>query len=216
MIIKAKPLPFSLLVFFGKTLIWLLKRKFRKIVVHPTEEIARNSSYIFMSNHFSFLDGFIAGYLLKRELYDKGLFKGVYIMVLEKQIQQNRWITKFGGFSVAPGTASVKESLAYAAELLSEPGNVLLLYPQGKIESNHVDYMNIKNGINEIVPQIKGNCQLLWSTNLIDYYEGIKPSLYCHLLNCGTNVDFDFEKLKQQINEHHAQALKKQVRFPRS
>lgn len=215
MIIKANPFPFSLMVFIGKILIWLLKRRFKKIVVHPMEETSLDSSYIFMSNHFSFLDGFIAGYLLKQELYDKGALKGVYIMVLEKQIQQNKWITKFGGFSVAPGTDSVKESLAYAAEILSQPGNVLLLYPQGKIESNHVDYINVRNGINEIVPQIKGSCQLLWSTNLVDYYEGIKPSLYCHLLNCGTNADFDFERLKNKINEHHTQALRKQIRFPK-
>lgn len=215
MIIKAKPLPFGIMVFLGKILIWLLKKKFRKIIVHPMDVLVHQSSYIFMSNHFSFLDGFIAAYLLKKELYGKVALKGLYIMVLEKQIQKNRWITKFGGFSVAPGTHTVKESLTYAATLLSEPGNVLLLYPQGKIESNHVGYINIKNGINEIVPQIKGSCQLLWSSNLIDYYEGIKPSLYCHLLNCGTNANFNFESFKKQVNEHHAAALKKQVRFPK-
>lgn len=215
MIIKAKPLPFGFLVFLGKILIWLLKRKFRKIVVYPTN-VATESSYVFMSNHFSFLDGFIAGYLLKKEIYDKYPLKGLYIMVLEKQLQKNRWITWFGGFSVAPGTNTVKESLAYAADVLSQPGNVLLLYPQGKIESNHVDYINIKNGIAEIVPQIKGICQLIWSSNLVDYYEGIKPSLYCHMLDCGNNTAFDFEKLKMQINEHHALALKKQIRLPKT
>lgn len=215
MIIKASPFPLGVLVFVGKLLIWLLKRRFRKITVYPTT-IAKASSYIFMSNHFSFLDGFIAGYLLKKELHDKNPLKGLYIMVLEKQLQKNKWITKFGGFSVAPGTATVNESLAYAAELLNEPGNVLLLYPQGKIESNHVDFINIKNGIAEIVPRIKGNCQLIWSSNLIDYYEGIKPSLYCHLLDCGNNQAFDFDRLKIQINKHHASALKKQIRFPKS
>jgi len=39
----------------------------------------------------------------------------------------------------------------------------------------------------------------------------LKPSVYFHLLNCGTNRDFDYEKVKALINKHHKQALKCQV-----
>lgn len=214
MIIKARPFPFPLLVFFGRILFWFLKRRFKKITINPIP-VPDNCSFVFMSNHFSFLDGFIAGYILYTKYHKKVKLRGLYIMILEKQVQKNRWLTKFGGFSVAPGSGTVEESLSYAAEILDEPGNVLLLFPQGKIESNHVDYINIKRGIADIVPRIDKRCQLVWSSNLVDYYEGIKPSLYCYLLDCGFNTDFDFEQFKSEINAHHTQAIQQQIRHPK-
>ena len=69
------------------------------------------------------------------------------------------------------------------------------------------------DGIYEIVKGIKGDCQLIWSSNLIEYFESTKPSAWFNLLDCGTNQDFDFEALKQKVNEHHLQAMKKNVRF---
>lgn len=216
MIIKAKPLKVKYLIFISNIINWILRRKFKKIVIHSIPSINRNSSFIFMANHFSFLDGFIAAYLIRKELYVRVPLKGLYIMVLEKQLQKNKWITRFGGFSVSPGTDTVQESLAYAAEILSEPGNVLLFYPQGKIESNHTAYIQIKNGIADIISRINGDCQMIWSSNLIDYYEGIKPSLYCRLLDCGTNKEFDLNQFRKQVNEHHLLSIQKQIRYSKA
>ncbi len=125
----------------------------------------------------------------------------------------NPWLKYFGCFSIAPGTATVNESLAYAAELLSKPGHLLLMYPQGNLESLHVRDIVMKDGINHIVPQIKGDCQLLWSSNMVEYFESLKPSVYFHMLDCGTNKDFNFEELGQKINTHHKASIKKQFRF---
>ncbi|MGZ3874259.1 MAG: glycerol acyltransferase, partial [Mucilaginibacter sp.] len=66
---------------------------------------------------------------------------------------------------------------------------------------------------NEIVKRIKGDCQLLWSSNVIEYFESTKPSAFLSLLDCGTNHEFDFEALKQKVNTHHLQSMKKTVRF---
>ena len=71
----------------------------------------------------------------------------------------------------------------------------------------------MKEGINDIVTQIKGDCQLIWSSNLIEYFESLKPSVYFHTLDCGTNRDFDFDKLGQDINAHHKEAIQRQFRF---
>ena len=211
--IKAKPLPTWVLVALGHVVSWLLRRKLNRIHIYETN-VRPGHSYILMCNHFSFLDGFIAGHLLRKAVYEKNKeVKGVYIMVLDKQLQKNKWITRFGGFSIAPGTASAKESLAYAAEILSETGNVLFLFPQGRIESNHASKMVLKSGIADIVPEIKGDCQILWSSNLVDYYESISPSIYCHMLDCGTNHSFSFSELCKRIDAHHLNAIKKQIRF---
>jgi hypothetical protein len=212
MIIKAKPIPPGLIQPVGRILTWFLRRRFNKMVINPVD-IKADHSYLVMGNHFSFLDGFLATYLCWNVIHKSRGIKGLYIMVLKKQMQMNPWLKYFGCFSIAPGTTTVNESLAYAAELLSKPGNVILVFPQGNLESLHVREIVMKEGINHIVPQIKGDCQLLWSSNLIEYFESLKPSVYFHMLDCGTNKDFDFGQIGQKINTHHKAAIKKQFRF---
>jgi hypothetical protein len=211
MIIKAKQIPW-LIKISGPFLTWFLRRRFKKIIINEVV-VKRDHSHLLMCNHFSFWDGFLAAYLCWNEIYKKQGMNGFYIMVLKKQMQMNPWLKYFGCFSIAPGTTTVNESLAYAAELLNTPGNLLLMFPQGNLESLHVRDIVMKDGINHIVPEIKGDCQLLWSSNIVEYFESLRPSVYFHMLDCGTNSDFDFEQLGQKINTHHKAAIKKQFRF---
>lgn len=212
MILKAKPLPFFIIMWLGSLLTWIIKRRFNKMVISGVP-IKPAHSFLLMCNHFSFWDGFWGGYLSIHGIHKKQHMKGFYIMVLEKQVRQNAWIRYLGCFSIAPGSSSVNESLNYAAEILNTPGNLLLVFPQGKLESNHVRHIQMKRGITEIIPKIKGNCQLLWSSNLIEYFESLKPSVYFHMLDCGTNNEFDFDRLNEKINHHHKTAIQKQLRF---
>ncbi len=211
MIIKAKQIPW-LIKASGRFLTWFLRKRFNRMVIHPVD-IKADHSYLLMCNHFSFWDGFLAAYLCWNAIHKKQEIKGFYIMVLKKQMQMNPWLKYFGCFSIAPGTTTVNESLAYAAELLNKPCNLLLMYPQGNLESNHVRKIVMKDGIDQIVTQIKGDCQLLWSSNLIEYFESLKASVYFYMLDCGTNHDFDFDSLGQEINAHHKAAVQKQFRF---
>lgn len=212
MIIKAKPLP----PFFfrcGAILIgWLLKRRFNKLLIRDIE-VRPDHSYLLMCNHFSFLDGILAYYLCNRVLKKKQVMKHLYIMSLKKQMQKNKWLRYCGSFSVDPGKRSIQESFAYAAEVLSTPGNVLLFYPQGNLESCHIRHIQFQDGLKEIVPQVKGPCQLIWSSNLIEYFESTKPSVYFNLLDCGTNQEFDFKALSQKVNAHHRMVIEKNIRF---
>ena len=213
MIIKANPIRVKYLLLVGRFLSWLFSWRFNKMKINEVD-VLKNHSYILMCNHFSFWDGFWAGYICLKSIYrQEPNLKGFYIMVLEKQLAQHKWLTRLGCFSVAPGTTTVSESLDYAAELLNTPGNIFLMFPQGNLESNHVRNILIKPGIAEIVKRINGNCQLLWSSNLIEYFESLKPSVYFHLLNCGTNHEFNLELLTANINHHHRASIKKQFRF---
>ena len=125
----------------------------------------------------------------------------------------NKWLKYFGSFSVDPGKRTVKESFDYASEVLSKPGNLLLFYPQGKLESQSVRHIQFQEGLKEIIPNIAGDCQIIWSSNLIEYFESTKPSVYFNLLDCGTNHNFNFEQLKQEVNTHHKKSLQKNLRF---
>ncbi len=211
MIIKAKQIPW-LMKLAGAILPWIFRMRFNKMVIDGVE-VKPDHSYLLMCNHFSFWDGFWAGYICLTEIHAKYPLKGFYIMVLKKQMQMNPWLKYFGCFSVSPGTTTVNESLEYAAQLLNNPGNVVIMFPQGNLESNHVREIEMKDGINHIINQVTGNCQLIWSSNLIEYFESLRPSVYFHMLDCGTNHDFDFGQLKARINKHHEQAIKKQFRF---
>jgi hypothetical protein len=191
---------------------WFFRRRFNKMVLGDIE-IKPNHSYILMCNHFGFSDGFFAYYLCLKFINKKQKLKRIYTMSVKKQMEKNWWLKYSGSFSVDPGTRSVNESLNYAASILNEPGNILIYYPQGNLESQYIRHIEFKDGIYEIVTRTKGNCQLIWSSNLLEYFESTKPSTYFNLLDCGTNHDFDFEALKQKVNEHHLRAMKKNVRF---
>jgi hypothetical protein len=212
MIIKAKPLPFFLIKWGSSVLMWFVRKRFNKMVINQID-IKPNHSYILMCNHFGFLDGFFAYYLTFKMIDKQQKLKGLYTMSVKKQMEKNWWLKYCGSFSVEPGKWSIKESLEYAAELMNTPGNILLFFPQAELESQHIRHIEFKDGIYEIVNRIKGDCQLIWSSNLTEYFESLKPSTYFNVLDCGTNHTFDFEALKQNVNTHHLQSMKKLVRF---
>jgi len=212
MIIKAKPLsPF----FFNliSAIVWLiLRRRFNKVVINEPV-LKPGHSYILMCNHFSFLDGFFLGYLSRKVIWKKGDMKRLYIMSLKKQMQKNKWLKYMGSFSVEPGRRSINESFDYAAEVLGQPGNVLLFFPQGKLESSHIRNIQMEHGIKEIAHRIKGNCQLIWCSTTLEYFESIKPSITFDMLDCGTAVEFDMDIFQKKVNDFHRESISKHVRF---
>jgi hypothetical protein len=132
-------------------------------------------------------------------------------MMQEDHLQKRMFFNRVGGFSINRKSKEVVESLQYTAKLLDDPNNLVTVFPQGTLESNHIDEINVERGIDYIVKKIKGDCQIIYYSAFIEYFESLKPSVYFHFLNCGTNRDFDFERLKAMINDHHKKALKEQV-----
>jgi len=212
MIIKARPLPlFIVRGAFRFLSIWM-RFRFHKLIIRDIP-IKKEHSYLLMCNHFSFWDGFLAVYLCINSLFKNQKMKGFHFIILKKQLQMKPWLRFFGGFSIAPGKPSVNKSLDQVAKLLSQPGHVVLLFPQGKIESNHVRKIEMKDGVSYFIPKIEGDCQLIWSTQLIEYFESLKTSVYFDMLDCGTNKNFNFEQLCSAINAHHQSAVQRQIRF---
>ena len=212
MMIKAKPLPMPFIRWGSAMLMWFFRRRFNKMKITPVD-IKPNHSYVLMCNHFGFLDGFFSYYIAFKHIDKQQKLKGLYTMSVKKQMEKNWWLKYVGSFSVEPKAWSVKESVEYAAGLLNEPGNILLFFPQAELESQHIRHIEFKNGINEIMTRVKADCQLIWSSNILEYYESTKPSANMTLLDCGTNHDFNFEALKQNVNAHHLQSMRKTVRF---
>lgn len=214
MIIKAKPLSPFLFKLSAALITFGMKRFIRKLDIVPID-IKPDHSYILMCNHFSFTDGFYAFHICRNAIWGERKMKRMYIMSLKKQMLKKKYLQHVGSFSIDPGKKSIRESFAYAADVLSEPGNLLLYYPQGNLESNHITHIHFEDGLKEIVPLIKGKCQLIWCSNIIEYFESMAPSLQFNMLDCGTNQDFNFEALQAKVNAHHKACLNKNVRFTR-
>jgi 1-acyl-sn-glycerol-3-phosphate acyltransferase len=212
MIIEAKPIPFPLYRLLMRPVLWIFRRRFNKMIINDID-IKPGHSYLLMTNHFGFFDGFFAYYLCFNYINKKQKLKGLYSMSVKKQMEKKWWLKYAGSFSVEPGKRSVNESLSYAAKLLSEPGNLLIFYPQGELESMYVRHIDFKEGLYEIISRTKGDCQLIWSSVLTEYFEGFKPSVYFDLLDCGDNKNFNFDALKNRINAHHLQSIKNNIRY---
>lgn len=211
MIIKAKPLPHFFFRILGLIAAAVFRTRCKRLEINAVK-LKPGHSYILMCNHFSFWDGFWAFYVCNRVFLKKGMNK-LYIMSVKKQMEKNKWLRYMGSFSIEPGKRSIKESFDYAAEVLSEPGNLLLFYPQGNLETCYIRYIKFDEGLYEIVPQIKGDCQLIWSTTMIEYFESLNPTITTTMLDCGTNHDFDFDGLKLKVNKFHIKTIEDNIRF---
>ncbi|RYD92930.1 MAG: glycerol acyltransferase, partial [Sphingobacteriales bacterium] len=182
MIIKSKPLTPFFFKLLAALLGMLFKRKFNKLIIREAP-VKPNHSYILLCNHFSFWDGFWAFYLCKKVLWNDDQMKKLFIMSLKRQMEKNWWLRHIGSFSVEPGRKSIRESFEYAAEQLSTPGNLLLFFPQANLETCHIRHIHFEEGLYEIVTRIKGDCQLIWCSNIIEYFESTKPSVYMNMLD---------------------------------
>jgi 1-acyl-sn-glycerol-3-phosphate acyltransferase len=181
-------------------------RKAFKIIKHDEVNVMPGHSVLLLCNHFSWWDGFWAGYLSQTYLN-----RNFYIMMQEDHLKKRMFINLLGGFSINRKSKEVVQSLQYAANLLENPNNLVTIFPQGELVSNHTEDIEIERGIGHVVKKIKGNCQIIYYSAFIEYFESLKPSVYIYFLDCGTNHNFDYEKVKAMISAHHKKALKEQV-----
>ncbi len=190
---------------FAKYMRYRMHRHFNRIVVTPFTP-KPGHSVLLLCNHFSWWDGFFGNYLaywtMKRHLY---------IMMQHDHLEKRMLFNFFGGFSIERGNREMLKSLWYAADLLNDPENLVVVFPQGELISNHTPQISIEKGIERLVKHIKGPCQIVYCCTLIDYFESLKPSAFVHLFDCGTANEVPFEQLITNINQHHAQALKDQL-----
>ncbi|NOW96723.1 lysophospholipid acyltransferase family protein [Mucilaginibacter sp. SG564] len=190
---------------FYRFMRWWMGRNFKEINIQPFEPRAGHS-ILLLTNHFSWWDGFFANYAafnnLKRRLY---------IMMQHDHFLKHWYFKYLGAFSMKKSSREMLESLTYSAGLLNNPENLVTIFPQGALYSNHETYIHVENGIERLIKQIKGPCQIIYQCTLIDYFESLKPRAYIHHFDCGVAGEVRFEELKQRINNFHQQALQKQA-----
>ncbi len=186
---------------------WRILRSFKELQLYNQIELKPNHSVLLLGNHFSWWDGFLTAYL-GHFIFKKKLFT----MMQEDHLQKRMWLRRLGSFSISRTSRDMLQSMQYAATQLNWPENLVTVFPQGSLESNHSTEIRIEKGISYLIKNIKGNCQIVYCAVLIDYFESFKPTAYFHLLDCGTNHDFNLEKLNRQVNDFHRKALENQTK----
>jgi len=154
---------------------WIVRRNFQQLIFN-TIEVDPDKSVLLLANHFSFWDSLIL-YIAGRKLFGKKF----HVMVREDTTVQLKYLKYGGAFSVSKNSRDMLASLDYAAELLHDPKNLVLIFPQGKLYSNFVKQVHFEKGVMKIMGKAEGKFQLVFAATFIQYLRHKKPTATIYL-----------------------------------
>lgn len=190
--------------FFKNYTRWIVKRNFSRVVISGTPG-KKDLPVLLIANHAGWWDGFWAEYVNL-----KVFGKKFYFMMLEDQLRKYRFFNYCGGFSVRKNTRSVIESIIYSAGLLSDPVNIVLIFPQGKIESASKTTIRFEKGIGRILEKTdRQKIQIVFLVNLTDYFSEKKPALFQYLEEYDKD-DTSYATLEHAYNSFYQRCLSAQ------
>ncbi len=174
--------------------------------VHIQGELEGNDApLLVIANHFSFWDGFIIQYLnLKR------FRKKFYFMMLEEQLKKRMFLNKCGGFSISKNPKELIESINHAATLLKDSNNMVLIFPQGHIETKYRFPFHFEKGVEAILKRSSGSARILFIANMIEYYSQARPSLFIHYEQPKLGKQPNREIIETAYNDFFARCIEKQ------
>ncbi|MBV5284226.1 MAG: lysophospholipid acyltransferase family protein [Paludibacter sp.] len=205
MILKAKH---NFIVYpFFKWYAGFLIRRHNSTVKIIGEFKDRSLPVLLISNHISWWDGFWAMYINQNVLHRK-----FHFMMLEEQLRKYWFFNFTGGFSVNKSTKSIVETLNYTSGLLTDKENMVLIFPQGEIQSLHNQSIQFERGLERILRNKENAVQVVFLVNLIDYFSNPKPGIYFHIREY-TEGAFDLKSIQQHYTEFYADSVGKQMTF---
>ncbi len=182
-----------------------MKAIFRKINIRG--DIFDNGlPVLLIANHFTRWDGFIQ-YRLNQSLYRRKF----HVMMLEQQLLRYSILRKGGAFSVRKNSREILQSLGYCSELLNDNNNLVLLFPQGKIESLYTDHFRFENGLEYIISHADNQIQIIFIFNLIDYFSDYKPTLTIYLKRYEYEKYVNLHDMEHDFNCFYHECKKQQV-----
>lgn len=194
---------------------WILKayvhfiaaRLFYKINFNITE-IDKERSVLLVANHFSIWDGLILYWVT-----NKFSGKKFHVMLLEATSKKEPMLKYGGAFSISKGSKSVLQSIDYAAQLLNDPQNMVLVFPQGALYSNFVNDIKFEQGIIKIMQKASNKFQLIYATTFIENFQHKKPTANVYLTQV-TNCTFeDIAALNADYQQHYNAARQRQTQI---
>ncbi|MEP0861851.1 MAG: 1-acyl-sn-glycerol-3-phosphate acyltransferase [Ignavibacterium sp.] len=198
--IKAERKKWALLV-FDFYLERLLKKYFKDFrLINSFPEISPERSLVVAPNHFSWWDGFFVYFLLKKKTNKK-----IFIMMLENQLRKYWFFQKIGCFSTNPANKqSTVATLRYTLELLENPDNCVVIFPQGEIEPFEKTSLNYNEGIEFLARYSSKEFDILPVANKIFYSNEKLPFILTRTdkLILSSEIKNDKEVLSERFNEN--------------
>ena len=102
-------------------------------------------------------------------------------MILEETSRREPFVKYAGAFSVSKNTKDILSSIDYAAKLLDDPNNLVLIFPQGQLYPNFTTHIHFEKGVQRIINQAQGKFQLVFAAAFIQYFKHIKPTATVYL-----------------------------------
>ncbi|MFP3861072.1 MAG: lysophospholipid acyltransferase family protein [Bacteroidales bacterium] len=149
---------------------FMLSNHFRRIIINGSYT-EKNRPVMLIGNHFSWWDGFIANYL------NMVVFKKrFHIMMLEEQLKPRMFLNKAGAYSIKKNTRDVVNTLNYTVELMKDKNNIVVMYPQGSIQSVYHYPLEFEKGVEAILNRSQ-EVDVYFLVALVDYFSHRKPAL---------------------------------------
>ncbi len=180
------------------------RRHFQKMeIINKVQD--KGLPMLVVANHISWWDGFWA-----LHLNDKLFKRKLHVMMLEEQLRKNLFLRRLGAFSICKNSRTMAESLGYAAGLLRNKNNMVVIYPQGEIKSVYEHSIVFNQGWKRMLEKNQWPVQVLFLVNLPDYFSGQKPTLRQYVASPEKNTNFSCQELESLYNDFYRQCLAEQ------
>jgi 1-acyl-sn-glycerol-3-phosphate acyltransferase len=177
----------------------LLRKNFNNFyVAGDLPDLDKYPGLIITPNHFSWWDGFLTSYLIRKLTRKK-----VYTMMLEDQLNRYWFFKKVGAFSINPSNpVSMVRTLDYTRNILKDKENIIVLYPQGEIQPLTSDDIIIKPGLKLILQEDPVEKYVLPLALKIEYGRDKKPDVAASF---GRMISA--EKIKEDLKEYNREFI---------
>lgn len=192
------------IAFFDLYSTWLLKRHFKSIrlIGEPPE---RHLPVLMIGNHFSWWDGFLQ-YRINKNYFQRRF----HVMMLEEQLRRYPFLQKVGAFSIQKKSRDIIKSLRHCIDILQDSNNMLLLFPQGEIQTMHTRRYKFESGLDFILNRLD-DAQIIFNINLVDYFSNKKPTLTLYFKEYHQQESWTRQDMQSDFNDFAEQCIARQV-----
>ncbi|MEB0261063.1 MULTISPECIES: lysophospholipid acyltransferase family protein [unclassified Mucilaginibacter] len=187
--------------FFHSYILRIVKGNFHEVKFDRVG-VEQDKSVLLLANHFSWWDGFLMYYL-----NEKVFKKSFHVMVIEETVQKVSFFKYMGAFSVSKNSREMLASLDYAAQLLNDPKNLVLIFPQGKLYSNFVDEVDFQKGLSKIMQAAAGKFQAIMAATFIENLQYKKPTVNVYL-----KTENELADIQSAYQKHYNNAKQQQTK----
>ena len=133
-------------------------------------------------------------------------------MMIEEQLRKYSFFNYIGGFSIRKRSKSSVETIQYTVQLLSNSGNLVLIFPQGEIQSMYRMNFEFESGLEHILKRCTNLIHIVFLANLVDYFSNPKPVIYSYILEYSES-DFSIATIQNKYNEFYKQCAEMQIKI---